>query len=71
MGQEHLLDEQVKQPLISDTIDLVEPLAFDRRKLAHVLQRRIEKKAASGAVGGRRQLLRCTNQLERRNLNDV
>merc|ERR1712113_1168285 len=60
MGQEHLLDEQVKQPLISDTIDLIDPLEFDRRKLAHVLHRRVEKKAATAAaaagVGGRRQL---------------
>jgi len=54
MGQEHLLDEQVKQPLISDTIDLVDPLAFDRRRLAEVLHRRVEKRA--GAAGGRQQL---------------
>merc|ERR1719183_1876469 len=51
MGQEHLLDEQVKQPLISDTIDLVDPLEFDRRKLADILHRRVEKKAATGAMG--------------------
>merc|ERR1719162_1224942 len=56
MGQEHLLDEQVKQPLISDTIDLVDPLEFDRRKLAHVLYRRLEKKGSSGGSGGRKQL---------------
>mmetsp|Transcript_33418 Transcript_33418/g.76354 ORF Transcript_33418/g.76354 Transcript_33418/m.76354 type:complete len:1177 (+) Transcript_33418:33-3563(+) len=56
MGQEHLLDEQVKQPLISDTIDLISPMSFDRRKLAHVLHRRVEKKGGSGAAGGRRQL---------------
>ncbi|CAE7252093.1 Ttll5 [Symbiodinium microadriaticum] len=56
MGQEHLLDEHVKQPLISDTIDLVEPLEFDRRRLAEVLHRRVERKAATGATGGRQQL---------------
>ncbi|CAE8693191.1 unnamed protein product, partial [Polarella glacialis] len=56
MGQEHLLDEQVKQPLISDTIDLVDPMQFDRRKLAEVLHRRVERKAATGATGGRQQL---------------
>merc|ERR1711937_967777 len=56
MGQEHLLDEQVKQPLISDTIDLVAPLEFDRQKLAHVLHRRLEKRATVGAAGGRKQL---------------
>mmetsp|Transcript_147702 Transcript_147702/g.472592 ORF Transcript_147702/g.472592 Transcript_147702/m.472592 type:complete len:1461 (+) Transcript_147702:97-4479(+) len=56
MGQEHLLDEQVKQPLIGDTIDLVDPVAFDRRRLAEALQRRCERKAASGAAGSRQQL---------------
>eukprot|EP00928_Gymnodinium_smaydae_P028527 TRINITY_DN21730_c0_g1_i1.p1 TRINITY_DN21730_c0_g1~~TRINITY_DN21730_c0_g1_i1.p1 ORF type:complete len:1393 (+),score=185.94 TRINITY_DN21730_c0_g1_i1:37-4215(+) len=49
MGQEHLLDEQVKQPLISDTIDLVEPMVFHRQKLTDVLHRRVEKKAGAGA----------------------
>merc|ERR1740121_2860291 len=53
MGQEHLLDEQVKQPLIADTIDLVDPMEFDRRKLTHVLDRRLGKKG--GAGGGRQQ----------------
>lgn len=57
MGQEHLLDEQVKQPLISDTIDLVEPLAFDRRKLADVLQRRLERKASTTSGASNRKQL--------------
>lgn len=56
MGQEHLLDEQVKQPLISDTIDLVDPMTFDRRKLTHVLGRRLERKGATAAASGRQQL---------------
>lgn len=56
MGQEHLLDEQVKQPLINDTIRLVDPAPFDRRRLAESLHRRVEKKAASGAASGRQQL---------------
>jgi tubulin polyglutamylase TTLL5 len=56
MGQEHLLDEQVKQPLIGDTIDLVEPIEFDRQRLSQVLHRRLEKKAATGSAGGRQQL---------------
>lgn len=55
MGLEHLLDEQVKLPLINDTVDLVEPLCFDRRRLAEVLQRRISKKMTVGS-GGRAQL---------------
>merc|ERR1711937_847428 len=54
MGQEHLLDEQVKQPLISETIDLVDPMEFDRQKLAEVLHRRVERKAAGN--GGRQQM---------------
>eukprot|EP00927_Polykrikos_kofoidii_P054140 TRINITY_DN48615_c0_g1_i1.p1 TRINITY_DN48615_c0_g1~~TRINITY_DN48615_c0_g1_i1.p1 ORF type:complete len:1481 (-),score=248.89 TRINITY_DN48615_c0_g1_i1:227-4669(-) len=56
MGQEHLLDEQVKQPLISDTIDLVGPIEFDRRRFVEVLHRRIERKGAMGSVSGRQQL---------------
>merc|ERR1719162_857158 len=56
MGQEHLLDEQVKQPLICDTIDLIEPVEFDRKALSEVLHRRLDKKAATGSVGGRQQL---------------
>lgn len=46
----------MKQPLIGDTIDLVEPMEFDRRKLSQVLHRRLDKKAATGSVGGRQQL---------------
>lgn len=56
MGQEHLLDEQVKQPLIAETIDLIEPMSFDRRRLAEALHRRVERKAATGAAGGQQQL---------------
>jgi len=55
MGQEHLLDEQVKQPLINDTIQLVDPMAFDRRRLTEALQRRFTK-AASGSANSRQQL---------------
>ena len=35
--------KKVKKPLIEDTIDLVEPMAFDRRALVHVLKRRLEQ----------------------------
>jgi len=56
MGQEHLLDEQVKIPLIEDTIDLVEPMAFDRRALVHVLKRRGEH-AQNMPEGTQRQQL--------------
>lgn len=46
----------MKQPLINDTIDLVEPMAFDRRSFAEVLHRRVEKKSATGSAAGRQQL---------------
>ena len=49
-------DEHVKQPLINDTIDLVEPMEFDRRSFAEVLHRRVEKKSATGSAAGRQQL---------------
>lgn len=46
----------MKQPLINDTIDLVEPMEFDRRSFAEVLHRRVEKKSATGSAAGRQQL---------------
>ena len=46
----------MKQPLINDTIDLVEPMEFDRRSFAEVLHRRVEKKSATGSAMGRQQL---------------
>ncbi|CEL97771.1 unnamed protein product [Vitrella brassicaformis CCMP3155] len=53
LGQEHVLDEKVKLPLISDTIDLVAPLAFDRQKLVQVLSRRLEgSQKTSASVTG-------------------
>ena len=52
----HAEDEHVKQPLINDTIDLVEPMEFDRRSFAEVLHRRVEKKSATGSAAGRQQL---------------
>jgi hypothetical protein len=52
----HAKDEHVKQPLINDTIDLVEPMEFDRRSFAEVLHRRVEKKSATGSAAGRQQL---------------
>ncbi|CAD7938394.1 unnamed protein product [Amoebophrya sp. A25] len=40
LGVDHLIDEQVKTPMIDDTIDLVQPKAFNREKLLQVLTRR-------------------------------
>lgn len=36
-----LLDDMIKQRLIDDTIDLVNPLDFDRKRLVEVIERRI------------------------------
>jgi hypothetical protein len=43
LAREHLLDDIVKQRLIDDTIDLVDPLDFDRKRLFEVLERRISQ----------------------------
>ena len=37
------MDDIVKQRLIDDTIDLVDPLDFDRKRLFEVLERRISQ----------------------------
>lgn len=36
-----MLDDIIKQRLIDDTIDLVDPIDFDRKRLFEVLERRI------------------------------
>ena len=36
-----LLDDMIKQRLIDDTIDLIQPIDFDRKRLVEVLERRI------------------------------
>ena len=41
LARENILDDLVKQQLVDDTIDLIEPLSFDRKKLVQVLERRI------------------------------
>lgn len=38
-----LLDDMIKQRLIDDTIDLVDPIDFDRKRLFEVLERRIHE----------------------------
>lgn len=35
MAQEYVLDEQVKQPVVADTLRIVDPPAFDRFKPAN------------------------------------
>ena len=41
MAQEYLLDEQVKQPVITDALRIVDAPAFDRYRLVQILARRL------------------------------
>lgn len=43
LARDHLIDDIIKQQLIDDTIDLVNPLHFDRQRLVEVLERRIKE----------------------------
>lgn len=64
---ETLLDDMIKQRLIDDTIDLVNPLDYDRKRLVEVIERRIQEEAlnaggqqtqAGAKVGQKRQMNR-------------
>ena len=41
LHKEHLIDEIIKQNLIDDIVDLVEPIVYDHERLLDVLSRRI------------------------------
>jgi len=43
-----LLDDMIKQRLIDDTIDLVNPVDFDRKRLFEVLERRTHEDFSAG-----------------------
>jgi hypothetical protein len=43
LSRETLLDDMIKQRLIDETIDMVDPVDFDRKKLFEVLERRINE----------------------------
>lgn len=43
LSRDNLLDDMVKQRLIDDTIDLIDPIDFDRKRLFEVLERRINE----------------------------
>jgi hypothetical protein len=43
LATETSLDENIKRALIRDTINLVNPLDFDRRRLAEVISRRLSE----------------------------
>lgn len=52
-----LLDDMIKQRLIDDTIDLVNPIDFDRKRLVEILERRIHEDN-SVKTGYKRQMNR-------------
>ncbi|TMW59216.1 hypothetical protein Poli38472_007361 [Pythium oligandrum] len=71
MARENDLDYQVKDALIYDTLRLVDPLRFDRNKLADVIRRRfhdaeMEKKRAHAITRHPRE----TEELTHRQLNE-
>lgn len=43
LSRDTILDDIVKQQLIDDIIELVDPMLFDRKKLLEVLERRIKE----------------------------
>ena len=43
LARDTLLDDMIKQRLIDDIIELVEPVDFDRKRLFEVLERRINE----------------------------
>lgn len=43
LGTDYLLDDIIKQQLVDDIIDLVQPIEFDRNRLVEVLSRRIKE----------------------------
>lgn len=53
LARDTLLDDMIKQRLIDESIDLLAPMDFDRRRLFEVLERRISedfKKNSSSSV---------------------
>jgi len=42
LARDTLLDDMIKQRLIDETIDLVDVIDFDRKRLFEVLERRIQ-----------------------------
>ena len=60
MARDTLLDDLIKQKLIDDTIDLLDPLDFDRKRLFEVLERRVHedfsKSSGSMNVHTKRQM---------------
>ena len=42
----------IKQRLIDDTIDLIDPIDFDRKRLFEVLERRAQEEFGGGKTAG-------------------
>lgn len=55
LARDNVLDDMVKQTLIDDTLDLVNPLPFNRKKMIKVLERRVGE-LQKGNVGSVSQL---------------
>jgi hypothetical protein len=41
LARENIFDELIKQQLVDDIIELVDPILFDRKRLCEVLERRL------------------------------
>lgn len=55
LARDNVLDDMVKQTLIDDTLDLINPLPFNRKKMIKVLERRVGE-LQKGNVGSVSQL---------------
>lgn len=60
LSRDTLLDDVIKQKLIDDTIELLDPLDFDRKRLFEVLDRRVHedfsKSSGSTSTHAKRQM---------------
>lgn len=43
LATETTLDENIKRTLIKDTINLIDPIDYDRKRMAEVIQRRMSE----------------------------
>ena len=47
-----MLDDDVKQKMIDDTISLLDPIDFDRKRLFEVLDRRLHEDFSATGISG-------------------
>lgn len=57
-----LLDDLIKQRLIDDTIDLIDPVDFDRKRLFEVLERRTQEEFGAAKTQSNQHLKRSMNK---------